>query len=95
MESTDFEKLNKLKKMLDEGIITSSEFNEMKQVIIADSKSLQQSTEARSRRKRGWIIPVVVVVVILIGGGGGYIGATYISQRHSGQEVVQSSRQSS
>ncbi|CAM4290518.1 DUF4767 domain-containing protein [Weissella hellenica] len=95
MGSTDLEKLNKLKKMLDEGIITSDEFSEMKQVIIQDSKSVQQETRAKSRKQRGWVLPVVVAAaVVLIGVVGGYFGATYISQRNADQEVSQSSHRS-
>lgn len=96
MGSTDLEKLNKLKKMLDEGVITADEFSEMKQAIIQDSKASQQETRTKSQKKHGWVLPVVVAAaVVLIGGSGGYLGATHMLQKNDDQEVMQSSNKSS
>lgn len=94
MKSTDLEKLSDLKKMLDEGVITSDEFNKMKKVIIEGSSSLRQNDEMKSRKKRLWVISLVTAGVILIGGGVGYYGATHTSQSHSEKEVVGSSHKS-
>lgn len=94
MGPTDLEELNKLKKMLDEGVITSDEFSEMKQVIIQNSKSSHQEARTQLHKQRGWVLPVIIaVVVILIGGGGGYFGLTHILQKNNNQEVINKSSQ--
>lgn len=95
MKSNDLEKLSDLKKMLDEGVITSDEFDKMKKLIIQDSGSIQQNDEIKSHKKRWWVLSLVTVGVLLVGGGAVYYGATYTSHNHSEKEVVGSSHKSS
>ena len=59
--------------MLDDGVITSAEFEKMKQALLQDIESLPQRSASTAGKKNHWLIPVIIGGVIIIGGGGGYL----------------------
>jgi|GEM_PF-4921919 len=92
MGTTNIDKLRELKQMLDNGTITPAEFEQMKQSLLDDAKSLPQRSVETPHKKNNWVIPVIVVGVIIIGGGG-YFAATHthMSGNQSTSEVKRSS----